>query len=335
MKHWKYWLCICIGFICFTGTIHSEQIRQVYLGGDSIAVIQKLNGVLISGSYPFTYQKQTYDPFWNTFKSNDLIVTMDQQPVHDLDDYYRLLQLHQEDSFVIQVDILRGGKRMKRDLCVTRNAQSHTYQTGLYVKDELSGTGTMTYYDPSTHTFGALGHSMQDTAIQQTENGSNEPKGEVFFAAVTSILRSNKGVIGEKYATLTNHTVIGTIQTSNRYGVYGSYHTAVSNKKLMPVATVDEVQPGEAVMWTVIDGQTVQPFRVRILHAEHQTSVKEKGLIIEVIDPELLKEAGGIVQGMSGSPIVQNGKIVGALTHVMTSQPAKGYGIYLEWMLKQ
>ena len=202
----------------------------------------------------------------------------------------------------------------------------HTVTCGLYLKEKMTGAGTMTYYDPATQRYGALGHEVQGV----TESS----QGELYEASVLSFTRAQRTQAGAKQARIDADALIGTIDANTPIGIYGAYEHVRDEVTMLPWAAHDEVKLGKAQFYTVLEGEQIEAFDIEITALHPNTQDDMKGIEFRVTDSRLLKESGGIIQGMSGSPIVQDGKIVGAVTHVVTSSPDQGYGVFVEWMLQ-
>lgn len=203
------------------------------------------------------------------------------------------------------------------------------YKTGLYVKDSLTGLGTLTYIDPETKIYGALGHEI----LESTANSRIEVKtGNIFKSLVTSITKSEDSSPGTKNAKFYKNVIYGTIDKNVGAGIYGTYESAIDSNNLIPVINSNEVKTGEATIYTALDDNTVKDYTINILKVDANSKIKN--FYFEVTDPVLLEKTGGIVQGMSGSPIVQNGNLIGAVTHVSIDKVTTGYGISIITMLK-
>ena len=234
-----------------------------------------------------------------------------------------------------QVQLCQGKKqkvtllRNKRTqtLWVTPTKTEEGYLIGLWVRDSTAGLGTLTYYDPQTNTVAGLGHSISDV-----DTGLTMPveSGTLVTAEIKGVRAGERGNPGELLGTLTNQA-FGSVTTNNETGLFGATDRKFEGVRY-PVGLKDEVQEGEAQILCTLSGTTPQAYTIRITRVNNNLS-ELKNLCIQVTDERLLKETGGIVQGMSGSPILQNGKIIGAVTHVLVSDPTAGYGIFIEKML--
>lgn len=239
-----------------------------------------------------------------------------------------------------------GDKTLKLKLCKNNENRIvnikpvetnnlNEYKIGLWVRDSTAGVGTLTFYDPSTRIFGALGHPISDV-----DTGILLPikDGKIYNAKIISVEQGVKGKPGELRGTFSGEDEIGILEKNTPAGIYGRItgkcEKNIYNKPI-PIATQNEVKEGPAKILTSIDGSEVKEYSIYIEKVTQQTKPNSKSMIIRVTDSELLAKTGGIVQGMSGSPIIQDGKLAGAVTHVFVNRPDMGYGVYIEWMIKE
>ena len=205
------------------------------------------------------------------------------------------------------------------------------YKTGLYVKDSVTGIGTLTFIDPETQKFGALGHEIEE----QTTGKIFEIKdGKIFETTVTGIIPSTDGSPGEKKAEYDPENVEGNVDENTTQGIFGTYTDNIQNRKTYKVAKPKEVKTGDAKILTVLDDDNIKEYSIKISEINDLKS-KNKNFIFEITDSELKDKTGGIIQGMSGSPIIQGDYIIGAVTHVVVDNPLKGYGIFITNMLEE
>lgn len=194
----------------------------------------------------------------------------------------------------------------------------------------------MTFYDPKSKKYGALGHVISD---MDTKKPIVVEDGQIVRSTVTSIEKGSNGVPGEKLARFSeDRQIIGNITRNSPFGIFGKLSSTMENgimDKAMPIALSHQVKEGPAKILTVVDDDQVKEFDIEIMSTIPQKFPATKGMVIKITDPKLLKKTGGIVQGMSGSPIIQNGKVVGAVTHVFVNDPTSGYGVHIEWMLNE
>jgi len=209
------------------------------------------------------------------------------------------------------------------------------YRIGLYLRDSAAGVGTLTFYDPETRRYGALGHIILDSDTHQPINLS---EGSIVKAKIINVKAAQKGQPGEKTGIFIDGS-LGNIEKNSPYGIFGEItdlHKPESPyPDPLPMALSTQVETGPAEILTVIDGETIDSYAVVIEKISYQASPADKGIVIRVVDEKLLQSTGGIIQGMSGSPIIQNGKLVGAVTHVFINDPTRGYGIFIEWMFQE
>ncbi len=213
-------------------------------------------------------------------------------------------------------------------------ADDNKFHIGLWVRDSTAGIGTLTFYDPQTQSFGALGHGITDI-----DTGTLMPveSGEILESSILGVKAGRSGVPGELKGIFVEDTKLGEIIKNTETGIYGNLSAGAAGRivgKLYPIGLRSQIKEGPAVILSNIDGKTINEYDIEIQKVSKQNTNGSKGMVIKVTDPELLKTTGGIVQGMSGSPILQDGKIIGAVTHVLINDPTRGYGIFIEAMLK-
>ena len=226
----------------------------------------------------------------------------------------------------VEVTILRAGKTKKLQILPAATTQGP--KLGVYLKQGTTGLGTITYYDPETRKFGALGHGVNTTG------GSllSMRRGSVYPAGVLSVNKGKIGAPGQLLGALEAPVAIGDLQKNTQQGIFGTLETPVAEEPL-PVAALEQVKTGKATIRSTISGDTLKEYSVEILKIYPNSRDRCRNFLIKVTDPTLLSQTGGIVQGMSGSPIIQDGKLVGAVTHVLVNDPTMGYGIFIENML--
>lgn len=300
---------------------------SVIPGGDSIGIELDYQGVVITGGYDIEIDNKSYNPITNDFQVGDLITAIDNQKVTCIEDLTYVIKNKTDDS-TYDLTIKRGDNIVHQDLKVVYDNQQ--FSTGLYVKDSISGVGTLTFYNPETHSFGALGHAMSDSKL---DSESLLQHGSIYESNVTSIKKATNQSSGNKIADISN-VEIGSINSHSQFGIYGTYNYDISNREMMETATIEETKLGNAYFLTVLQGNEIVKCEIEITKLNSQDEVKEKGIEFKVTDKEVIEKANGIVQGMSGSPIIQNNKIIGCVTHVSGNNPMTGYGLYIDWMLE-
>lgn len=294
-------------------------------GGENIGIELNSKGVMIVGLYKVN---ENYPGKTANLKVGDMIQTVNEKNVNNISD---LVEILNKNCNKVSITYMRNNEKLEANLSLTKD-ENGVCKTGLYVKDSISGIGTLSFIDPETKKYGALGHEI----IEKTTGKILEVKdGKIFNSEVTGIDRSENGIPGEKNATLYSEKVTGTITENTERGIFGEYVDDLPNKKQYKVATPEEIKKGNAKLLTVLSGTEVKEYDIEITKINTNMSQKTKNIVFEIKDQELLKETGGIVQGMSGSPIIQNDKIIAVVTHVVVNNPAKGYGIFITNMLEE
>lgn len=298
----------------------------IIAGGENIGISLQSKGVIIVGSYEI----DGINPLKESGLNNgDKIVKVNDQETLSIEKMLDVID-KQEDKNNIKITYIRGNKEYNTSISLKKDS-NNIYKTGLYVKDNITGVGTLTFIDPKTKLFGALGHEI----IEKNTGQKLEIKdGSIYSSTVTGVTKSSIGTPGEKNARYDDTNVFGSVFENTTRGIFGEYKKDIPNKKLFKVAKPSETKEGEASFLTVIQDNNVEEFKINILKVNSNES-SSKNILFEVIDDNLLKLTGGIVQGMSGSPIIQDGLIIGAVTHVIVDDPTKGYGTFITKMLEE
>lgn len=224
--------------------------------------------------------------------------------------------------------VLRNTKEKVIKYNIKKN--DNIIKTGLYVKDKITGIGTLSYIDPSTRIFASLGHEIIESS---TMTKFEIKDGKIYEANISSITKSEVGTAGEKNASFDKENIYGNIKTNDQTGIYGTYLKKIDENNVMKIAKKEEVTTGSATIKTSLKENIVEEFNINIIKIDNVSPVKN--ILFEITDEELLRKTGGIIQGMSGSPIIQNNKLVGAVNYVILNDPKKGYGIFIETMLEE
>ncbi|WP_243093514.1 SpoIVB peptidase [Pseudoflavonifractor sp. AF19-9AC] len=305
--------------------------RMVIPVGKAVGIKLFSDGVLVVGLSPVeTDEGSRYPGRDSGLKTGDLITHIDGEEVDTIEEIQKAVAQRQGDSLAIQA--VRGQQQLQLTVSPVENSQG-VYQLGVWLRDSMAGIGTMTFYDPDSQMFAALGHGINDVdtaMLMPLESGSIMP------ATVADVKKGTSGQPGELHGEFDLTTDLGTLYANTSRGIFGhlAQQTLVQNLQPVPVARQDEVKVGEAEIRSNIRGDQVETFSIRITRVS-DTGDGTRSLMLEVTDPRLLESTGGIVQGMSGSPILQNGKLVGAVTHVLVNDPTRGYGILAQDMLDQ
>lgn len=225
--------------------------------------------------------------------------------------------------------IIERGDRELRLECVPR-CEDGVYKIGAWVRDSAAGIGTMTFYDPQSGAFGGLGHPVSDVTT-----GGAVPlfRGDITEAEIFDVIKGEQGSAGELCGALHAETVTGELTANTAVGVFGVSSCALSERQAIPMAFRQEAQCGAATILTTIDGSEPREYDIEIERINMYDITGSKAMVVRITDEELLEAAGGIVRGMSGSPIIQNGKLIGAVTHVLINDPTRGYAVFCESML--
>lgn len=293
-------------------------------GGETLGIEINSDGIMVIGFYQIDGKFNKGDP---VIKSGDYITEVNGIRVNTVDELTEIV----EDNVLegkVEVTIKRNGKEKTSELSLIKDGE--VYKTGLYVKDSITGIGTLSYIDPETKVFGALGHEI----IEANTNSLVEIRsGIIFRNYITGIEKSASGVPGSKNAKFYYDTVYGKILKNTNVGIYGLYENEMPDKELYEVGNPEEIKIGNASIYTVLDGENINQYSIEITKIDETSDIKNISFVIN--DPELIDKTGGVVQGMSGSPIIQNDKIIGAVTHVVIDNPVTGYGIFITTMLEE
>ncbi|MCI8835481.1 MAG: SpoIVB peptidase [Ruminococcus sp.] len=307
--------------------------NAVLVGGMPVGIYMETDGVLVLDTQSIEgIDGLPHEPAQNLVKEGDYIVGINQKQVSRKEDLTEALQ-HLEDTQVI-LTLRRETQTLDVRLDAVE-AQPADYKLGIWVRDNIQGLGTVTFLDQNSH-FGALGHGIHDadtSVLMQIREGS------LYKTSIRSILKGENGIPGSMEGMIVYNTYnrLGTIDKNTEAGIYGSVEeldTLFPEQIPVEVATKEEIEIGDATIRCFLE-DSVQEYTVKITGVDYEAEEINKGLILQVTDPLLLEKTGGIVQGMSGSPILQNGRLIGAVTHVFVNDPTKGYGIFAETMMAQ
>ena len=316
-------------------TLHKEKRKdiEVYPGGISIGVKINNKGALVVGySDISTHEGLSESPGKVAgIELGDIIEEVNGENIETCSDLISKVKTCRNDEMTVK--ILRGNSEITKKVSLIK--EDNEYKIGLWVRDSTAGIGTLTFYDKDSKTFGALGHPITDG---DTNVSFNIKSGTLLRSSVLSIKKGERGNPGEiKGLFINENESIGNIEKNTKSGIYGDGSAELINpnfNKAMTVAYRDEIKEGHAQIITTVEDDGAKAYDIEILKLLPQDEPGSKSMIIKIVDPVLLEKTGGIVQGMSGSPIIQNGKIIGAVTHVLINKPDVGYGIYIEWMLQ-
>lgn len=304
--------------------------NSVYLGGDCLGFSLDSKGLTVVGSnYIFT-KSGAVNPFVGSgLKVGDLIQTLNGKAISTIDEINEILA--GSGGQVLPMTVLRDGKEISLTITPAKDSFSGEYKLGLWIKNNTEGIGTLTFVEDENLRFGSLGHAIYNNggSILQVNDGN------IYRCKVLGIKKGVDGTPGEILGTFSKNDPLGDVDKNSEYGVFGyiTNKEFAEEKQLVQVGGRAGVKPGKATIFCALNGEDIKPYEIEIIKANYQTSSNEKSMVFRVVDKELLALTGGIIQGMSGSPIMQNGKIIGAVTHVFVNDPTKGFGLYLDWML--
>lgn len=296
----------------------------IIAGGENVGLQINNKGIIIAGFYDINNISPGIDA---KLSKGDTIVKVDNKEVYTINDFIDTIKTSNGKN--IELIYLRNNTLKKTNLNLIND--KGVVKTGLYVKDMVSGIGTLTFIDPNTKLFGALGHEV-------IENSSgvmiNVKDGKIYNSNVTGIEKSIRGEPGAKNARVNAEDVYGTIKENTISGIFGNYIKNVNNNNLYKVASYKDIKVGEAKIITVLNKDEKKEYSINILRV-NDNKKDNKNILFEITDNELIEKTGGIVQGMSGSPIIQDKNIIGAVTNVVVNNPKRGYGILITTMLEE
>ena len=314
-------------------TVNVIPNTVVIPGGEAIGLRLYTSGVLVVGMSEIVgTDNKSYSPYKDSgIQEGDMIVKIDDKAITCTSDL--ITKVNECNGNSVEITYVRDGNNYITEIKPTKTEENE-YKLGLWVRDAAAGVGTITYYDPESQMFGALGHGILDI---DTDQLIDIAKGEVITSKILSIVKGEKGKPGEVQGSIDNGKVIGEVYKNTNFGIYGKLTdvSLIEGGKTLEVMPRDEVKLGKATIICTLDNNKREEHEIEIERLYTSTNRNNKNMIIKVTDKRLLEKTGGIIQGMSGSPILQDGKFVGAVTHVMVNNPEKGYGIFADTMLKQ
>lgn len=310
-------------------TVSVVEQGSVVLGGIPFGIKLYADGVMvISLSEVDTVSGGSYPAKKAGIKTGDQILSIDGRTVYTNEDVAAAVKRSAGKKMTFR--IRRDGIEFDIAFCAEKSVKEKCYKAGLWVRDSSAGIGTVTFYDPATNTLGGLGHAVCDV-----DTGDVIPisSGEIVPARIYGVTKSEVGTPGELRGGFESGTFGPLLENCDR-GVYASLDARTMLGERLPIMLKQEVSTGDARIYTTVSGTKPKWYDIRITQIRYRDTTGTRSMIVEITDPDLLSVTGGIVQGMSGTPIVQNGELVGAITHVFVNDPTKGYAIFAETMLE-
>lgn len=336
-------LTIIISGSFFGGIFDKERAAAVPVvsekvlipGGQSVGVKMDVKGVLVVGLEEIEGKDgEKINPgLISGLQIGDLILEVNETAVYRAEEVQEIVN---KSEGIISLKVKRNDKIFTTEINPVLSVEDEKMKIGIWVKDKTAGIGTLTYYDPINASFGALGHGIVDP---ETNSILSVDTGYLFEAQVQEIKEGKDGEPGEiKGMFYHQNEPIGSLVRNCQFGVFGTSYHPIENSlydKPLAVGSQEQVEIGKAYILSTLEDNQVQRFEIEIEKINSQNSPEDKSMVIKVTDKRLINESGGIVQGMSGSPIIQNDRIIGAVTHVFLNDPKRGYGIFIEWMLEE
>ncbi len=311
--------------ILFLPTYIFAYSKFVIPGGETIGIDINTDGLIVVGFYSVNGEYIAK----KNIRVGDRITKINNKEVTSLSELSNVINNEIEENLSVDIEIVRNNKIINTKLELVE--ENNVLKTGLYVKDNVVGIGTLTYIDPVTKVYGSLGHEI---ILSETNDRVEIKNGNILISNITSINKSRNGYVGSKNAKISYDKKIGTIEKNIYSGIYGIYTDNINKKDTIEIESFDNIQKGEAYILTVTKNQEIKKYKINIVDKYYSKKDTGKSFAFEVVDEELLKVSGGIVQGMSGSPIIQNDKLIGAVTNVVVDNVKLGYGISIVTMLK-
>lgn len=309
-----------------TAEVTNSKRKYVVLGGELFGVKLYTDGVVVVDTDSVETENGKENPAANAgLKIGDIIKTINNKKINSTKELANEIQKSNGEK--MKFGIIRNNKNILIEFKTYKEKSSGKYKAGLWVRDSTAGLGTVTFYGLSDNHFAGLGHGIYDVDTNEIMPMNS---GEVFSAYVNGIYKSSSGSVGELCGVITGKST-GKLCLNDDMGVYG--YTKTSKRDLVPVAVKQEVTTGAAKLYCTLDDGGVKGYDIEIKKIFSNSDSVNKDMVIMITDKSLLEKTGGIVQGMSGSPIIQNGKLIGAVTHVFVNDPTKGYAIFAEKMI--
>lgn len=308
----------------------NTERRYVYAGGELIGIRLYTDGLLVVGTEKVDSEDGMVSPAENCgIQKGDIITHVNGRKVESVSQFSIIAASSGDKKMCIT--LIRDNKKTDVELTPVFSVSERKYRCGMWLRDSTAGIGTMTFADPETKVIASLGHSICDS-----ETGAVLPvgDGDLLSAQLNGCVSGTKGSTGQIKGSFGSE-ILGELESNNEYGVYATYSKAdFDDEKLYPVASQTEIKTGKAQIITTVTPEGPEFYDIEIEKITYSEEKTIRSMVIEITDEELIAVTGGIIQGMSGSPIIQNDMLVGAVTHVFLNDPTKGYGIFAETMIE-
>lgn len=325
----KIIILFLITLLCLTGIFpfaSAESVDYVHLGGIPVGITLENPGLYICGKSEVVTKNGVEIPLLNIdVLPGDYLVEINSIKIKTINELTNVLNQTKDET--IKITILRKDELINFEVKPSVDALTKDRKLGIVVQDALSGIGTLTFVKKDG-SFGALGHSINTCGEKLLQDGN------IFNCKIIGVKMPRKGEAGELQGIFDkNSKPVGRVLKNNDYGIFGKYEAKYKKLPLVRLGTRDIVKEGKAYVYTSVSGENFDKYEIQIVKAFTQEKKSTKSMVIQVTDERLIKKTGGIVQGMSGSPIVQDGRLIGAVTHVFTNDATKGYGLFIDWMI--
>lgn len=307
--------------------------ENIYLGGIPIGVIADSGGIIITDFVDVVSKEGAGCPAKEGgLAVGDLITKINGDDVKNVKDIKRVIDQNPE-NLPLKIDFIRNNVKNSTEILPRLDMALKEYKLGIIAKNDIAGVGTLTYIRSSDGRFGGLGHRIYDSANPKIDLYK---KGSIFACTIVGSVKSSNGKAGELRGVFEKGgKPKGSVDKNIDFGIFGYADKEVcKDLQQIGVGSKNQVKMGKAYIYTTINGSTPEKYEIEIIKNVRQDAPEQKGMVIRITDSRLLEKTGGIVQGMSGSPIIQNDRLVGAVTHVFLNDATKGYGVYIDWMIK-
>lgn len=310
--------------------INVKEDKKVYLGGQTVGIAMYTEGLLVTDIISVENENSVFlAPAQDAgIKKGDYILTANGIKLDDVSNIDAVLRGSNGEK--IRLSVLRDDTVFETEITPVKSKKDGAYRLGMWMRDSAAGLGTITYVDPDDNTFMALGHSICDS---DTGKMLSLKTGRVVECIVTGVKKGEKGTAGELKGSFgVNARQLGNLKNNTKFGLVG-VATNLNKGELVYLGSKEAIKEGKAFIYSDFETGQLKQYEIEIVHKNEQTYPSEKSMVIKVTDENLIEKTGGIVQGLSGSPIVQDGKLIGAVTHVMINDSTRGYGIFIENMI--